>query len=273
MRLLTYIIVSAFRLMGLVALACLLIFPVFKGQWLGFVPILFGAGLIVVGIKVRHHVEKLLEGRVFLAVLIVPLMIQFVLIMVLQPEPRQDSYNVVQEAATWAEENTWSEKTYYPPAQTFYYGVFFRMFGAGDRVAQLSNLPLTFLCIVTMMMFAGHLSPGRRKLAVACFAFYPTFLSFILTTPYYYYLYTLFILLVCYGWQVSATTEGRDNPMGTGIAAGFGALTKPVLLLAPLQALLIWICLIRGRKRWIGLAVFCLSFVLVLTPWTNRNMK
>ncbi|MBN2561230.1 MAG: hypothetical protein JXQ75_09900, partial [Phycisphaerae bacterium] len=117
----------------------------------------------------------------------------------------------------------------------------------------------------------------RARAAVLIAAFYPAFVCFVLTTPYYYYLYTAAVCGTAYFWLRSLREHGwiRDAAL-SGLAAGVGSLSKAVLLVAPAQALAVWISgqrPFRGGRLSAWFAAFLLVFSLVLAPWVLRNYR
>ncbi|MBN2559532.1 MAG: hypothetical protein JXQ75_01190, partial [Phycisphaerae bacterium] len=192
-------IVFAFRLLSWVSLACVILFPAYKRVWLGFVPVLLAFSVCLcwrLSPQARAGVVRIssrlagLSGRSFIAwALLAVLIVQVFLVLGLRPVPIQDARHVLSEAMRLAETGTMSLTTYYAPLQTWWYAAFFKVFGSNALVAQLSNVPIVLLIVLITYLLAKLVLPrDRARAAVLIAAFYPAFVCFVLTTPYYYYL-------------------------------------------------------------------------------------
>ena len=100
----------------LLVLFCLLIFPAYKGLWIGYVPLLLGA---VAGVWVsRFHVSLIRAvdswSRWLTAfwLYLLPACVQVVLILVIRPEPATDGYFVFQHAELLARTGVMDPMTY-----------------------------------------------------------------------------------------------------------------------------------------------------------------
>ncbi len=299
------ILTGAFRLFALFVLLCLLVFPAFKGVWLGYVPILAAFGLWLVLLKSRSKWEGWLanvpEWWFLAGLLILQVVAQVILVLVFRPVPELDSTYVFNEAKRLCETGHLSPLTYYAPAQTWWYMLCFKALGASALTAQLSHVPLISGTLVLLYIWAKYLAgPIRARQVALAYALYPSTSLYLLTTPYYHYLYTFLLLATAFFWWMtskpgqSASRSGAqsepslvDNSepisgttMGyafaAGLAAAGAALTKAVMLIAPLQALAFWACArkqILHKKVWAWWLIFMLSFVLTLVPWTIRNYR
>lgn len=295
-----WVMATAFRVGALGALACVLVFPAVKRMWIGYVPVAAGAAaawLCVTPVAPVARARKRLagrlasvpEGRFHLALLCAAAAIQFLLLLALQPWPAQDSYYVFREAKAFVETGRMSPFTYYPPAQTWWYAAFFRLFGANFAAAQLSQIPLALAAVALAYRLAKRLAePVRARAAAVALALYPSFIAYILTTPYYYYLYVVFLLAMVLLW-----VSGRGRSPGiiaaflAGIAGAGAALTKAVMLVAPLLTAVFLFAATGDRRRepggggegsgWPGvvrgLLAFCVGFALTLAPWVGRNYR
>ena len=273
---------GVFRLGAMAVVLMMLFFPAFKGMWIGYIPLLVG-GLLLGGL-VRFHRSMsaglmALSGARFLwLIVLVPVVVQMALILLFRSVPTFDGFFVYREAKTLAESGGMSPLTYYAPGQIWYYAIFFRLFGASFLVAQLCQLPLVGLIPVLSYGIAKRAMPvAPARVAALLIALYPGLLGYILVTPYYFYMYTVSILLVVWAWlKVLDHPEDRFSAMWGGAAAGWGALTKATLLVAPVQTLFFW--LVAGgtlfhRRRWTAWLLFTLVMAAVIAPWALRNKQ
>jgi 4-amino-4-deoxy-L-arabinose transferase-like glycosyltransferase len=225
------------------------------------------------------------ELLVTLLLYIGPALVQAVLVLVLRPVPVFDGLFVVNHARALLETGRMDPMTYYPPLMTWWYAGWFRVFGASDLVAQLSQIPLslgvTWTTVRLVRVIGG--SAGAARLAGLIVAWYPSFIGYVLTTPYYHYLYTVLTVAM-----VAALLRGEEEARGggggrwmvaAGVAAGLGALTKATQLIAPLQVAtwLVMVCLARGRwptrRLLFGCLLFGAGMLVTVGPWTLRNAR
>lgn len=286
MRLAAALLAGVFRLAGLAALGLLLFFPSFKGRPEGWLPLIASAataaGLCVpVAARFRGRVLDIL-GRLSLGPFLIlalglPALLQAGLVLCLRPAPAFDGLFVLQEAARLAQTGAMSPLTYYAPGQIWYYALLFKTFGATPLVAQLGQAPLFLGMILAFHAMARRaLPPLPARLATLAMAFYPSMILYALVTPYYFYLYTLMILLMAGRWLAVARGGGAGAGFTGGLAAGFGALTKAVLLVAPVQALAFWLLSARSffqRRVWAAWLAFLVGMVIVIAPWAWRNRQ
>lgn len=274
--------VAAFRVSAVAVCIMLLVFPAFKGVWLGYAPIAVGGVLLFWVVRVQQPLSKALmqlsAGKFILLLCAIPAIAQVALIFIFRSEPVFDGFFVYCEAKTWAESGGINPLTYYAPGQIWYYAMFFRLFGPSVYVAQLCQIPLAALIPVVSWRIARYgVSEDRARMVAALIAIYPGLLLYILVTPYYFYLYMLMILLIVWSWlRVLNRSDTCAAPLWGGLAAGWGALTKPTLLVAPLQTLFFW--MVAGgtfghRRRWLACLMFTVVMAAVIAPWTMRNKR
>lgn len=287
MRVAGALLAGVFRFAGLAALGLLLIFPLYKGRPEGWIPLLLSAGAAgLCGARraagMRKAAGRLLDdlptGAFLGLALGLPALLQVGLVLWLRPAPSFDGLFVLQEAAHLARAGQMSSLTYYAPGQIWYYAILFKVFGATPLVAQLGQLPLFLGMILALHAIARRiLPPESARGATLAMAFYPSMVLYALVTPYYFYLYTLMILVMVGRWLTVAREEGGAGAgfLG-GLAAGFGSLTKAVLLVAPAQALAFWLLNARSffqRRAWAAWMAFLLGMVIVIAPWALRNRQ
>lgn len=281
MNLLSNMLVLAYRVLALLAWAALLVFPAYKGVWSGYVPVIAGgvaAWLVQCRLNPGTMVDLRLPQRWFLPLVLVgPALIQTGLLLWLRPEPLFDGRFVFEEARTLLASGRMSEMTYYPPAQTWWYAAFMRLFGDSALVAQLSHLPLGAAVTLATYALARRVLPfDRARWVTAAVAFYPSYLGYVLVTPYYHYLYTALTVLLGVLLLRSAETSG-GSALLAGACAGAGALAKATQLIAPAQALLFWLLAPPapgGRSRVaVRFALFLAGMAVVLAPWVGRNVR
>lgn len=271
--------------------ACLLILPAYKGLWAGYVPLALG---VAGGLWAWRHAGRWEEqasawspARMVSWIYGVPALVQVLLVTVMRSHPSFDGLFVLRHAETLLVSGQMDPMTYYPPAQTWWYAGWFHVFGPSFMVAQLSQIPLAMGVTWVTLQLARRVTgeEGLARLAALGVAWYPGFLGYVLTTPYYHYLYTFMSMLMAWLLVAAINRETSWSRNGffllAGLFAGLGALTKAVHLIAPLQAGA-WLVLLAvtghgHRLRWgrliAALFVFTAGMIAVLAPWMMRNHR
>lgn len=285
MKALRQVVAWAYRGAAVAVLGLVLLFPAWKGLWLGYLPV--AVGLAAAGWIARNAgrgcfdtLARWRERDVALAAYVAPALLQAGLLLALRPLPQFDGQFVYAEAAELARTGRMSALTYYPPLQTWWYAGWFRLFGASPLVAQLSHLPLAALVTWLTSRLARQAGVRHARLVTLLVAYYPSFLAYVLVTPYYHYLYTAAVLATAWGWL--ASLERARGAAAAGLASGLGALAKATQLIAPAQALVFWL-LAPWRSEPPGVArppgnlllrrlvLFLAGMALCVAPWTIRN--
>ena len=271
------ILLAIFRLAGPAVLAMLLAFPLYKGRPSGWLPLSVAAAVAGLLLFRKTRLPSLPPRRFLALVLGIPALLQAALVLWLRPDPAFDGLFVLQEAERLARTGEMSALTYYAPGQIWYYALLFKIFGASPLVAQLGQIPLFLGMILALHAIARRaLPPLPARAATLAMAYYPSMILYALVTPYYFYLYTLMILLMAGRWLAVARGGGAGAGFAGGLAAGFGALTKAVLLVAPAQALAFWLLSARSffqRRVWAAWLAFILGLLIVIAPWAWRNRQ
>ena len=270
------------RLLVLLAAGCVLYFPWFKQMWLGYVPVALGLGIVVVIRYIQKRrgmfcIDRLPGGVFYMLLLGVPGVIQLGLIFLVSSEPRFDGLFVLEQARTLLVSGTLDPFTYYPPAQAWYYLPWFTLFGSSYLTAQCSQVPLFLLLIYVVYRWVRDLTTeGAGRWAGLAIAYYPTMILYVLVTPYYFYMYTLMVVLSFYAlWRFIQTPTAWKAGLSAGLLAGWGTLTKAVLLMFPIQAytaLALSAAAMVRKKVGLQWVIIFSGFVLVLTPWVLRNI-
>lgn len=268
---------------GLVLLA-VLVFPAYKRAWLGYAPVALAFALVACWHVPRGAVRRWRdglaralaapgEGRFTLLLAALPAAAQAALTLLLRPEPRQDALYVYREAVALAQTGHFAPATYYPPGQAVWYALVFKLAGISHLAAQLGQIPLAAALVVWFYRLARETLPrGRARGAALALALYPSFVGYVLTTPYYFYLYTLCLVGMVYAWRRGEGGGGAAAFLAAGILAALAALTKAVMLAAPALALA-WLAAAPRAGALRRGALFLLGFALTLAPWTARNYR
>ena len=304
MKTFTQTAIFLFRCFGLSVLGLLLFFPAYKGIWSAYLLLAIG---IPLSVMLHRFIEReaaplsgLPSGVSWLAALAAPTLVQLVLILWLRPEPAFDGLFVFQEAVFFFETGVMPPLTYYPPAQTWWYALWFRFFGASPLVAQISQIPLHAAVTLLTYGLARATIGSRARFAALLVAWYPSFVAYVLTTPYYHYLYTALVTATAWAW-IASLRHPIHGFVG-GLASGLGALTKATQLIAPVQAAVFWALAcwpdrtghgaftegvsdagtpqsdrppsaIGVRRIGALLLLFVMGMALMIGPWTLRNWR
>ncbi len=281
--------IGCVRVFPFLVVACILIIPAYKSLWIGYLPVLVGMaggwGVIRYRGALEEHLTGWSPGRVRLLLYGLPVLVQLALILVFRSVPTFDGLFVYRHAEVLVATGAMDPMTYYPPAQTWWYAGWFYLLGPSNLVAQLSQIPLSVGVVWCTHRLAEHLglAAGPRRLAALLVAWYPSFLVYGLTTPYYHFLYTLMTvgMVLVMMMTVHAQTRAATWYTLAGLTAGLGALTKAVQLIAPLQ-IATWM-LMRAlsdsprRAPWrswaVGLILFLIGMIVAVGPWAWRNYQ
>lgn len=161
---------------------------------------------------------------------------------------------------------------YNPPLYPIFIATCLSLFGdnqASVKIAQIFVDSLTMIMIYCMMKEIFDVETAL--LSAGLFSLYPfsTYLTISLASePFFTFLLTGFVLSSVYAVR---STKWWHYCV-TGILLGLATLTRGATQFVPLMYPVMLILL---RKRGVGTivcyAVLCLSFVLVILPWTVRN--
>lgn len=277
------IIALLLRCFSLFVLALVLYFPLHKDLMIAYGPLLVALGA---SLALYRRLElgwaplnTLRRSGYFVLLILLPAIVQLGLLLFLQPTPLSDGQFVFEEALAFLSTGRMSPLTYYPPAQTWWYWPWMKLFGATPLVAQISHIPLHAAVSLLTYGLARSVAPRYARIAGLAVAWYPSFIAYILTTPYYHYLYTACVVATTWGWIQSLKCSRAS--FGAGLASGLGALTKATQLIAVGQSLLFWTLApnreegapIRFGRRIVLFIAFALGMTLVVAPWTMRNLK
>lgn len=277
------IIAWLLRGLSLVVLVLVLYFPLHKDLIIAYGPLLIALGA---ALAVHRRLEKgwnplgtLGRPSYFALLILAPALVQLGLLLLLRPVPTSDGQFVFEEAAAFLSTGQMNALTYYPPAQTWWYWPWMKLFDATPLVAQISHIPLHAAVSLLTYGLARSVVPLYARIAGLAVAWYPSFIAYILTTPYYHYFYTACVVATAWGWIQSLKCSRAS--FGAGLASGLGALTKATQLIAVGQSLLFWALTpnreggapIRFGKRLVLFIAFALGMTLVVAPWTVRNSK
>lgn len=281
----------AIRLFPILVAVCLLVFPAYKGILPGYIPVLLGVAIAAVCFRQHAAISRYINSwsnlKLLLLLIVLPAIIQFILIMVIQSEATYDGLFVFRHAETLVSTGKMDPLTYYPPLQTWWYAAWFKLFGASTVVAQIAHIPLSAGITWLVYRTAKRLgSQAHARMAGLAAAWYPSFIGYVLTTPYYHYLYTFLMVLMVWaliravGFNLQQSTSRLPNwkyYFIAGLAGGLGALTKGTQLIAPIQVvtwLLVLGCVTKifpWRRIAGGIVIFGIGMMLVLSPWMIRN--
>ncbi|MBU0679604.1 MAG: hypothetical protein KJ626_15995, partial [Verrucomicrobia bacterium] len=268
--------------------AAVMVLPIYKGLWIGFLPILvalagwgfFRRDRIAAGVMrlLNRPVVESSEPAFYILVLVVPALIQCVLAVTFRSELVTDAKYVAEQARVLAETGAFSPLTRYAPASVWWYAAFIKVFGYSSLVIQLSLIPLSIGRIYLTYHVARFFCENAQARWVAFLtAFFPSLLVMVLSGFYYLYLYAFFFTLMLFLLLVSLRAGGKKAAtFSAGLAGGAAALTLPVMLTAPAFAGLIMFFHFRtllSRRLWIAWLTFLLGFTIVLTPWVARNYR
>lgn len=272
-----------FRAGALWVLSLLLYFPAFKGVWAGYAPILCGGLLLGVltsagAARLASRLAKINTLVFVVALVLLPVVIQSALVIAFRSQPSFDGLFVFREAVELLNTGRMNPLTYYPPAQVWYYAIFFKGFGVSHLTAQLCQIPLAALLPVLIYLIGRQVGSARTARGAALgVALYPSLSLYVLVTPYYFYLYTAFVLLMVWSWlRLQARERDWLSALWGGWAAGCGALAKAVLLIAPLQTIFFLMAsagMFFHRRIWAVWTLFSLAMFATLLPWTVRNVR
>jgi 4-amino-4-deoxy-L-arabinose transferase-like glycosyltransferase len=271
----------------LVWLASLILFPVYKGLPLGFVPIVIGvaAGLFLCAPAVRwalgSAVSKGSTAQFLLVILAAAAALRAVAILVFPHEPMNDPSFFHRYALQmyrgegYGQAHGFGWRAFYPPGMSLLLTAWYKLTSPTVIAGQILNL-LFGLGTVLLVYDIGKraFTPLVARWAALLAAVLPTLVIYTSTLGYEIVLGTI-LLAVC-DLLVAAPEKGK-GAVGTavlvGMLLGFGALVKPICLLMPLVFVPFWLVKAGVRRTVVNVSVVGAAMACVVAPWTLRNYR
>lgn len=139
----------------------------------------------------------------------------------------------------------------------------------------LGAVSVALLFGITQLVLATLARRERTRIALVAaglWAFYPDAIFFTQT----YYTETLFVLLALGGFYFLLRAYRSPQQMRwlvwSGVAWGLAALTREVALAFIFLGAPVWLLLVSRTKRWVRAGIFVGVCLLVILPWTGRNL-
>ncbi len=163
------------------------------------------------------------------------------------------------------------------PIWPYLIAFFAKFFGTYWAVLVLEVILGSFIPILGMRVARYLVSEKSSRLVAILLLLepYSVLLSFILYTETVFTFFFLIFLLFLFRYIQSQTSR---NAIWVGLSLGFACIIKPTVqflpILIPIALVILFLWqknLVRGHQK--NLAVFLLSFFLVISPWLYRNYQ
>ena len=166
---------------------------------------------------------------------------------------------------------------FFPPGYSLYLAGFYKLFGAGVDVARVANLLAGVLTVPVVYLIGARLMGPREGLAGALLA--AVFPSLIFWTPvllsetFFTLVFAVALLLVVDAMRGGGRLVVAEAALA-GAMIGLAALVRgQALVLLPVAVLWWWLAGAAPRPRLAAGALATAAVLLVLTPWTLRNLS
>lgn len=167
---------------------------------------------------------------------------------------------------------------FFPPGYSVYLAGFYKLFGAGVDVARIANLVAGMLTVpVVYLIGARLLGPREGLLGALLAAVLPSLIFWspvLLSETFFTFIFALALLLVVDALRGGGGRLVVPEAALAGAVIGLAVLVRgQALVLLPIA--IIWWSLgsAAPRTTLIAGAVAVLATMLVLTPWTLRNLS
>jgi 4-amino-4-deoxy-L-arabinose transferase-like glycosyltransferase len=258
----------------------LALFPLYKGLWLGYVPVLAG---IVIGLALTRSRAPLTRRLMsvprtpFVAgAMLLALSLRAAAALYFPLAPANDHEMFYRLAASVASGDGYRLESgptaFFPPGLPLMLAAWFAVTGIGLWQAKLLGLALGMATVwVTWRYAVAVLDEGAARWALLIVTIVPTLVFYSVTVG-----YEQLLAIILVGWsalveRASGRTVVTRTTIGIGLLTGLGAMVKPVCLLLPAVCALRWWP--EGRRVAVARAgVGVIAMVVVIAPWTARNL-
>ncbi len=265
--------------------AAIAAFPLIKGMPSGYVPVVAGAVLGLVGLRSEaiarlfSRFDRWPAGRFLTVLLTVTVTLRVAAVALFPREPMVDDAQFHRYAISMLSGAGYGapwHRAWFPPGMTLLLTAWYSVTGASALWGKLLNVLLAALLTWQTWALAKE-SVGERaaRRAALLVALFPTLVFYTATLGYETLLALLFVL-ACRLWIRLATSDS-SQPLAIvalGLVLGAGALVKPICLLVPAIFGAAWwiagMSFVRTATRTIGVAIV---MILAIAPWTIRNYR
>ncbi len=261
--------------------AALALFPIYKGLWLGFAPVLAGLGLGAALWRWRSPLSRWMDrwsNFQFAAAALSMALVIRVSAALYFPLAQANDHEMFYRLASSVASGTgygwgYGPSAFFPPGLPLLLALWFAVVGIGLWQAKIFGVVLGMLCVWATYRIAdwmlGRLA-GRWALVLAATS--PTLVFYSVTVGYE----PLLAVVLC-GWAVlTERLETRTTSwalvVALGVMMGIGTLIKPVCLLLPAVCLVRWFPALR-LVALTRVAAAAAIMLLVVLPWTLRNWQ
>jgi 4-amino-4-deoxy-L-arabinose transferase-like glycosyltransferase len=187
----------------------------------------------------------------------------------ISPQWVKDKFKKWEEIGFWGVAPTDKPQTSFEPLHPIYLAIVYKLFGINPIASRIiQSFISAFTCLILY-----HLTKKLIDLQTAM-------LSYIISIFYPYFIYytgvllseTITLFLVClFLFTMSLTLQNNKSwfPILSGLLIGLIFLSKSVFL--PFFLLSTLIILMFGKSKIKNTILFCLFFIIVISPWVIRN--
>ena len=267
-------------------LACVLLFPIYKQEPLGYAPVAVGIafGIAVLSPRVRTALNRAIlspsTARFLTAITAGAVMLRLIAVAWFPIEPVVDDGVFHAYAKGLLEKGEYGgaeHRAFFPPGMTFLLTAAYWLTVPHPLSGKIVNVLFgTSLLLISYDLCRRVVDQVAARWAALLVATMPT-LIFLGATLQYETVLLCIMLAVSDLVLISATTTsnkvGGLSASGIGILLGFGALVKPICLLMPPLLLVSWWVLAQRGRAVAYTMVATLFLAAVVAPWTWRNYR
>lgn len=261
--------------------ASLLMFPLRKEMWLGYLPVAAGVLLAAVlwsrpVLRRVHQAVAAPSTRTFLAwIIVLSILLRLVALAVSPATLSSDSKYYHQHATRLASGQGYGETAYLPPGLPFLLAGWYALTTPSPWAARvLSGLFSVAAVVLVYDVGRRTLPPVAARWAALLMAVLPT----LVFTSADVHTTSLLLLQTVATADLGLLALRRDRwgwlaAAGAGVVLASGTLVKPIMLAGPLFLFLMWVSMGTGRGAFARLVLCALVMVAGVLPWTIRNYR
>jgi 4-amino-4-deoxy-L-arabinose transferase-like glycosyltransferase len=217
--------------------------------------------------------HRLTQDRLIAALFLFSLIVRLLALATFPAPPLDDAGQAILKAADVLRngEGFRGHPLLLPPMATMFAALCLSLFGGDQISVKIAQAVVDSLTIVIIFLITRETFDIQTAVVAATISsIYPFFIYLtisIATEPLFTFLLSAFVLSSLY----AVRSDKAFFYFVSGVLLGAATLTRAATQFFPLVFLMLLLVMKRSRRILLWCAAFCLSFVLVVLPWTVRN--